>query len=165
MVYSTPVYLGYLFSLAVHFMSERYFRIIVGLWLVTGLFLDSAIIVFSLLCLLLFEGLTNLRVPIIISRLRYGAEAAGSAVTEPASRFSFEAERALRLLVVIFVATPMLQNLSGLIPSADAMVANMPLDFLGLLWWLPWFVGFALIGAGLSGMCPMVIALRYFGLR
>jgi len=33
------------------------------------------------------------------------------------------------------------------------------------LWLLPWFVGFALIGAGLSGICPMVLALRWLGLR
>jgi hypothetical protein len=33
------------------------------------------------------------------------------------------------------------------------------------LWFLPWFVGFALLGAGLSGICPMVIGLRWLGFR
>ena len=146
-------------------MSERYFRIIVGLWLVTGLFLDSAMAVFVLLCLLLFEGITNLRVPIIVSRLRYGKAAASPSTAVPTPRFSFEAERALRLIVVIFVATPLLPDLAGIIPPVGNLLADIQFGMLDFLWWLPWFVGFAFIGAGLSGMCPMVMALRYIGLR
>lgn len=146
-------------------MSERYFRIIIGLWLVAGLFLDSAETIAVLIGLLLFEGITNLRVPVVLSRLRYGklADAAGDAATPP--RFLFEAERALRLIVVIFISVPLLQTLSALSPSLFASVSGVDLEILKNLWWLPWFVGFALIGAGLSGMCPMVMALRYLGLR
>lgn len=145
-------------------MSERYFRIVIGLWLVSGLFLDSAETIAVLLCLLLFEGITNFRVPLILSRLRYGKEADDSANTPP-TRFSFEAERALRLIVVIFVSIPLLQSLTGILPALSSAFSGVELDGLQILWWMPWFVGFALIGAGLSGMCPMVMALRYLGLR
>lgn len=146
-------------------MSERYFRIIIGLWLVVGLLLDSATTIFALVCVLLFEGITNLRVPIIVSRLRYGKQAESSVSTNPAARFSFEAERALRLIVVIFVAVPLLQSLSAVVPSMSSAMVNLQPGFLDMLWWLPWFVGFALIGAGLSGMCPMVMTLKHLGLK
>ncbi|RMG29151.1 MAG: DUF2892 domain-containing protein [Gammaproteobacteria bacterium] len=58
----------------------------------------------------------------------------------------FEAERALRFIVATLIGLPLWP------PAAP-------------LWWLPWFVGFALVGAGLSGICPMVLALRRLGFR
>lgn len=127
-------------------MSERYFRIIVGLWLIAGLFLASVEIVYALAALLLFEGVTNQRVPALVSRLRYGKEWASTVPSLKPSRFGFEAERALRFIVVIFVVVPQQPGFE-------------------VLWWIPWFVAFALIGAGLSGICPMVLSLRYIGLR
>ena len=33
------------------------------------------------------------------------------------------------------------------------------------LWIVPWFIGFALFGAGLSGICPMVLGLKRLGFR
>ncbi|RRQ20965.1 DUF2892 domain-containing protein [Thiohalobacter thiocyanaticus] len=125
-------------------MSERHFRIVLGLWLVGALYLNSVPLVQALLVLLLFEGITNLRIPRLLTRLR--PVAADVEIQPAAARFSFEAERMLRLIVAALVALPMLE-------SAQA------------LWWLPWVVGFALIGAGLSGICPMVMALRRVGLR
>lgn len=127
-------------------MSERYFRIVVGLWLIAGLFLASVEVIYALSALLLFEGLTNQRLPAIISRVRYGKDWASTVPPLQNSRFTFEAERALRFIVVIFVVVPHQPGFE-------------------ILWWLPWFVGFALIGAGLSGICPMVLSLRYIGLR
>ncbi len=58
-------------------MSERYFRIIMGLWLVTGLYLDSFEIIYALVGLLIFEGITNYRVPLIICKIRFGSEHKG----------------------------------------------------------------------------------------
>jgi len=57
-----------------------------------------------------------------------------------------EAERALRFVVSLL------------------LVASL-FAFPDLLWWVPWFIGFALVAAGLSGICPMVSALRAIGLR
>ncbi|MFA7387814.1 MAG: hypothetical protein WCZ87_09155 [Thiohalobacteraceae bacterium] len=121
-------------------MTERSFRLVIGIWLVVSLLLAAPGAMHALLLVLLFEGLTNWRLPMLIERLR-GAPAANP----PACRVPFEAERALRLL------------LAGLL--ALALFA-----WPGLLWWLPWFIGFALIGAGLSGICPMVQALRWVGM-
>jgi len=127
-------------------MSERNFRIIMGLWLVIGLYFNSIEIIYSLIGLLIFEGITNFRVPLIISKIRFGANHPASEKSPNTSRISFEAERTLRFIVALFISLPF-------IPGIE------------FLWWFPWFTGFALIGAGLSGICPMVLALRYAGLR
>ena len=120
-----------------------------GAWLIIGLFANSPPVIYALVGLLLFEGITNLRVPGLVTRVRSGKSA--RVINEednlsPDVRVSFEAERGLRLIVAILI----------LIAMSSAV---------DLLWLLPWFVGFALIGAGLSGICPMVLALRWLGLR
>lgn len=128
-------------------MTERNFRLVIGSWLVLALLLAMPEAIYALMAVLSFEGLTNWRVPALIARLRgmpeglaTGAAGAGECM------IPFEAERALRLLIVGFLAL-------ALFALPDQ------------LWWLPWFVGFALIGAGLSGICPMVQALRWVGMR
>lgn len=128
-------------------MSEKNFRIVLGAWLVAGLLLNSQYVIYALTGLMLFEGLTNIRIPGLITRIRSHDHQPNSANgLNPNARVSFEAERGLRLIVIILILIPM----------------NSDIEF---LWMLPWFVGFALIGAGLSGICPMVLALRWLGLR
>lgn len=130
-------------------MSEKNFRIILGAWLILGLFANSPQVIYALVALLMFEGVTNLRVPGLVSQARFGTQAAVESDAlnpNPKAWTSFEAERGLRLIVAGLIVIPMV--------TAHA-----------LLWLLPWFVGFALIGAGLSGICPMVLALRRLGLR
>lgn len=129
-------------------MSEKNFRIIQGAWLIAALLINSPYLMYALVGLLLFEGITNLRVPKVLARLRSGAVAvAGQHVVAatPDARVPFEAERGLRLIVAALIIIPMTSLGS-------------------FLWLVPWFVGFALIGAGLSGLCPMVLALRWLGL-
>lgn len=130
-------------------MSEKNFRIVLGGWLVVALLANSTPLMYALVGLLLFEGITNLRVPGLTARLRAGSGAAAefdAASSNPNARIGFEAERGLRLIVAALIVVPMS-------------------SFGSALWLLPWFVGFALIGAGLSGICPMVLALRWLGLR
>lgn len=125
-------------------MTERNFRLVIGTWLVLALLLALPDAIYALMAVLLFEGITNWRVPGLIARLRGQPVTQGQATGE--CTIPFEAERALRLLIVGFLAL-------ALFALPDQ------------LWWLPWFVGFALIGAGLSGICPMVQALRWVGMR
>ena len=130
-------------------MTEKNFRVILGAWLIMGLLINSPYLIYALVGLLLFEGVTNLRVPGLINRARLGNQANIQNETENYNvnaRTSFEAERALRIIVAALIVVPMLAATE-------------------LLWLLPWFVGFALIGAGLSGICPMVLALRWIGMR
>lgn len=128
-------------------MTERVFRFIVGAWLLVALYFNLSGAVFALIGVLVVEGLTNQRVPAIVARLR-GVEIANDrcASRVAAGRFAFEAERALRLIfaTLLIVSYVVLHD---------------------TLWVLPWVIGFGLVGAGLSGVCPMVLSLRALGLR
>jgi hypothetical protein len=133
-------------------MSERTFRIFMGAALLLGLYFDLSLLLYTLIGILAFQGITNWRVTRIISRLRYGSAIALGPCCRPEpdappARFNFEAERALCLIVAAL-----------LLPTYGLYFEQ--------LWLIPWFIGFALFGAGLSGICPMVIGLRsLFGLR
>lgn len=126
-------------------MTERSFRLVIGVWLVLAQLFALPAAGYALVGVLLFEGVTNLRVPLLMARLgRRPSPAVISSDVE--CLIPFEAERALRLLVASLLAISFF-----VLPD--------------LLWWLPWFIGFAMIGAGLSGLCPMVHALRWIGMR
>jgi hypothetical protein len=34
-----------------------------------------------------------------------------------------------------------------------------------VLWFIPWFMGFAIMGAGASGVCPMILFLKWVGFK
>ena len=127
-------------------MTERGFRIILGLWLIVGLYFNSIEVIYALIAVLIFEGITSFNVPLLVCKIRFGAKHPGCEKTSSTSKISFEAERALRFIIVLFILLPFIPGLA-------------------FLWWFPWIVGFGLIGAGLSGICPLVISLRYLGLR
>jgi len=127
-------------------MSERNFRLLIGVWLMLALVAALPLPIYILMGVLLFEGITNWRVPALVTRLRSGSAPAVTAVATSDCVMSFEAERALRLILVTLLWLSLF-----LAPE--------------LVWWLPWFIAFALIGAGLSGICPMVSALRWIGMR
>lgn len=129
-------------------MTERTFRIILGAILLVALYFDWRLVIYGYIVVLAFEGVTNWRIPTLVSRLQ-GDPAAGSACAlSPGdkARLNFEAERALRLVVAAFLVI-------------TYVVFNTA------LWFFPWFIGFALFGAGLSGICPMVMGFRWVGFR
>jgi hypothetical protein len=78
-------------------MSERSFRFIQGVCILSALYFELNTLLYSIIVLLGFEGFTNWRIPVLVSRLRYGK----AAITEESAppKFSIEAERALRLVV------------------------------------------------------------------
>lgn len=132
-------------------MTERSFRIILGALLLVALYFDLAYVVWGIIGLLIFQGITNWRIPILVSRLRYGPgvrvnRCCSNNADHPLTRINFEGERALCLVVGLM-----------LMPTYGPWNAQ--------LWVVPWFIGFALFGAGLSGLCPMVLGLRKLGFR
>ena len=129
-------------------MTERTFRIILGAILLAALYFDWRLVIYGYIVVLTFEGITNWRIPTLVSRLQ-GNPAAGSACDlSPGdqARINFEAERVLRLVVAAFLVV-------------SYVLFNKE------LWFFPWFIGFALFGAGLSGLCPMVMGFRWAGFR
>lgn len=132
-------------------MTERNFRIILGGLLLAGLYFDLAALVWGVIGILAFQGITNWRIPVLVSRLRYGPgvsvnRCCASNQDRATSHIDFEAERLLCLLVALI-----------LIPTFGPWNTQ--------LWIVPWFIGFALFGAGLSGICPMVLGLKRLGFR
>jgi hypothetical protein len=132
-------------------MSDRSYRLLFGLTLLLALYFQIHTLVYALIVLAVLEGLTNLRISVIVTRLRSslgGQVPMQENLTVAPSRckYSFEAERALRLLMatILFLSYAM---------------------FPEYLWFVPWFIGFALFGAGVSGVCPSLSLLKWLGFR
>lgn len=129
-------------------MTERVYRLVVGILMMFFLFFQLEIAMWALLCLMTFEGLTNWRIPIVISKLIYSNDTIK--VTEgdnPSYSINYDAERMLRWIVLFLI-------LLGTIKYTNEH-----------LWFFPWFVGLMLLLAGITGICPMVMALRKLGLK
>lgn len=128
-------------------MTERAYRFVLGLSMISFLLLQWDYAIYGLLAVLLFEGVTNFRIPILVSQLRYsGREFQVTDSENEDCAINFEAERFLRLAVSTFVIL--------------GFVA-----FRKELWFFPWFVGLNLLLAGITGICPMIMLFRKVGLR
>jgi len=132
-------------------MSERVNRFILGFSLISFLFLEWNYGVYAIICILVFEGVTNLRLPILVSKLRYSTGQTTEGLTldfdeNDNCKFSYEAERLLRFSVATTISL-------GFI------------FFEELLWFLPWFVGLNLLLAGITGTCALLILLRKLGFK
>ncbi len=130
-------------------MSNRLYRLLFGALLLVALYFDLYPLIHVLVGMAVLEAITNLRVPILVSRLRGVPEpdaSEGSLGIAFHTRTGFEAERGWRLMVA-------------------SMLALSLLAFPEQLWFVPWFMGFAILGAGVSGVCPMFLALKWAGLK
>ena len=129
-------------------MTERAYRIIIGVLIIVFLFFHIDYAMWSLMALMSFEALTNWRVPIIASKLLYPNDVIIVSEGENQnSTINYEAERMLRWIAMILMLT-------GLISYTENM-----------FWYLPWLVGLMLLISGVTGICPMVMALRKAGLK
>jgi len=131
-------------------MTDRQSRLLLGLVLLALLYLDNALGVEMLIGYLLFEGITGWRLPLLVNWLMAG-EVGKVRNVQPLNlaapvRFQFAAERALRLMIALILLVSV-----WIYPQQ--------------VWWMAWFVGFALLGAGISGVCPMLTSLRMLGFR
>lgn len=127
-------------------MSERTFRFIQGLYILAALYLENDIMMYVYLGVIGFEAITNLRVPVLVSRLRYGRGMVDEASEPMACKFNFEAERMLRVVVLLL------------------MIFTFVL-FPDITWFFPWFIGVMLLMAGITNICPMVMFMRFLGFR
>ena len=134
-------------------MNERLFRLILGAMLFIALtlsaLLESQIPMYIVLGVIAFEAITNWRIPIIVTRLRYGQDYKQHLdMATPNDRLlgKIEAERFLRVAVLGFVCLPYFITIEYI-------------DF------MPWFVATALALAGITNICPMVMFLRFIGMR
>ena len=132
-------------------MSDRTFRLIFGALLLLALYFDLNYLVYSLITVLFLEGITNWRIPLLVQKIRGASSTIDESNDNLAPlhrdyRFNFEAERAWRLV------------------SASMLLITYAL-FYDLLWFFPWFMGFAIFGGGASGVCPVLIGVKWAGFR
>lgn len=122
-------------------LYQRLYMLLVGSVLLLALYFELAGLLYALAGFVILEAATNIRVAKLLIILT-GAPATGVC---RASRFNFDAERAWQLSM-----GPML--------IVSYLLGNT-------LWFVPWFIALAVVGAGLSGVCPWLIALRAIGFR
>ena len=132
-------------------MTDLTYRILLGLTLLPGLFFDLNGLIYLLVAMIFAEGITNLRLPKVVALA--GQRLASNQATfvytpEPENshfKYTAEAERVWRFVVG----------------------ASLLLTFYNYeqLWFFSWFMGFAIFGAGISSVCPMLLAIRWLGFR
>lgn len=128
-------------------MTERIWRLILGALILTFLSWDLDLLLWCLIGFMFFEGITNIRMPVMISKLRYG-DAYYVAMSKnvhvlPSPRvIHFEAERILRF------------TMGGALLITSVVYP---------IWFFPWFVGLMLTMAGLTNICPMLMIIQWVG--
>ncbi len=128
-------------------MTERVFRLFLGVSLLIILFFEWTPLLYVYIVMITVEGLTNWRIPLLISKLRYPDSYREPAANAPRTyKYNFEAERVFRLVIAAF-----------LIVSCFV--------FPKTLWFFPWAVGFGLSMAGITGICPISITCKKLGFR
>ena len=129
-------------------MTERAYRLLIGILIIAFLFFQLNYAIWAIIALMSFEALTNWRVPIIVSKVLYPSDIIKESESEnQKNSVNFEAERMLRWITMALI-------LLGISNYTESM-----------LWYLPWFVGLMLLVSGVTGICPMVMALRKMGLK
>ncbi|OYW37735.1 MAG: hypothetical protein B7Z35_09310 [Hydrogenophilales bacterium 12-61-10] len=119
-------------------MTDRNYRLVLGLAILLILYFDLTRAMYGLIGLLFVEGITNWRIPQLVGKWTHQTDA------PPIEPFDFKwplnEERAWRLVV-------------GALLLLTAVLFNE------IAWFLPWFMGFAILGAGVSGVCPVLLGL------
>jgi len=129
-------------------VTERAYRLLIGILIIAFLFFQLNYAIWAIIALMSFEALTNWRVPIIVSKVLYPSDIIKESESEnQKNSVNFEAERMLRWITMALI-------LLGISNYTESM-----------LWYLPWFVGLMLLVSGVTGICPMVMALRKMGLK
>ena len=130
-------------------MSDRVYRAMMGLALLVVLYFDLNYAMIAIIVLLFFEGLTNYRLPILVGLLRKHVLKQDYDYADPSlvdgAKYNIESERVWRVVVGSFL-----------------FIGYFVID---ALWFFPWFMGFAIFGAGLSGVCPVLLAVRWLGFK
>lgn len=127
-------------------MTERWYRLIQGLYLIVALYIENEVMVYAFMGLLAFEAITNIRVPNVALRLTTGSNETENDSENQCYTFSIDSERLLRAFVVAFLLLSYV-----MFPES--------------VWFFPWFVGAMLLLAGITNICPMVMMFQFVGFK
>jgi hypothetical protein len=134
-------------------MTERIWRFLFGFLCILFLTFEFYDAIYTLLALTLFEGITNLRLTLLLSKTNLLQRTSKIMTTEnlfikPENRknIPFDAQRMHRIIIPLFVGLPLI-------------------FYPQLLWFIPWLIGITLTLSGLSGICSMLFFLQWPGFR
>ena len=127
-------------------MTDRNYRLLLGLAILIVLYFDLTYAMYGLIGLLFMEGIMNWRIPLLVNRFRQQLGADALRMEPLDFKWPIHEERAWRLTV-------------------GFMLVLTFLIFNEIAWFLPWFMGFAIFGAGVSGVCPVLLGLHFVGCR
>ena len=116
-------------------MSERIYLFLVGLTILIALYFEIEKAIYALCLFLIFEAITNLRLTTFSQKLL---------------KRNVDAFLVWRMLVAVML-------------GGSFLLLNQ--YNVEIIWFIPWFMGFAILGAGLSGVCPAVLFIRWIGFR
>ena len=131
-------------------MSERLFLFVVGVYILTGLYFEIEMMIYLLCLWLVIEAVTDFRLTNLSQKMMNKTVPSGLTFFQSHQRFSVDSMRAWRMMVAVMLGGSFL-----LLNEYD----------LEVLWFFPWFMGFAIMGAGASGVCPMMLFLRWAGFK
>ena len=127
-------------------MTERWYRLVQGIYLIVGLYLENDAMIYAFMALLSLEALTNLRLPGLIMLVAGSRECSEDDPENECYTFSIDSERLLRVFVVLFLLLSYI-----LFPQ--------------VAWFFPWYVGAMLLLAGITNICPMVMMFQFVGFK
>jgi hypothetical protein len=125
-------------------MTDRTYRLLLGIAILVALYFDMTYAMYGLIGVMFLEGMTNWRIPLLVNRVLRRPGANVQPMGPLSTRWPLHSEQAWRLVV-------------GFMLLLTAVL------FKELVWFLPWFMGFAILGAGVSGVCPMLHGLYAVG--
>jgi len=131
-------------------MNERTFLFFVGAFILASLYVEIDLMIYGLCLWLLFEAITTYRLTTLSQRLFSNQLESGLVTFQTKLRFNFDAYRAWRITVAIMLGGSML-----LLREKNIEV----------VWFIPWFMGFAILGAGASGVCPVLLFIKWLGFK
>lgn len=131
-------------------MSDRVYFFLFGLCLLIALYFESTVMAYVLIAIIILEGLTGITISNLTQKMRNIHLSSELLEIGNESKFNFEALRAWRLMVGFVILV--------------SYVAVHEYD-MEALWFFPWFLGFAVLGAGVSGICPVYFAFRWLGFK
>lgn len=131
-------------------MTERMYLFLVGAYILLALYLENTYMIYGLSAFLVLEGISGIRLTRLMQKARHVSLSSGLVYFNTKARFGIDGLSAWRVFVaIVLVATYVLIHEYGY----------------DVLWFFPWFMGFAILGAGASGICPVLLALRWAGFK
>jgi len=131
-------------------MTERTYLLLVGVYMLVALYLENNLLIYGLAVFLVFEGVSGFRLTSLIQKTRHVSLKYGLVNCNTKVRFGIDGLSAWRVFVAIVLVT------------VYALLHEYGFD---VLWFIPWFMGFAILGAGASGICPALLGLRWAGFK